>query len=486
MNKQVIHFSILVLVILQGTFQEIYGQYLNKSFQGMHVPKQCNGFEINRTQMNIGYPNLSINPEKKSDHSLVSRSGIKQRLDSAVLFKWDLSNQNWTADSNDVFIYDSNERIISDFQYRWDTTGQQWIPVSLEEYNYNIDGKESIRYEYHWDDSINIWGNKSRQYFFIYDQGHLVYQLSYALNPKTGGWIKMARYEYTFDANGNSILNLYSEWDTTAGQFINVEKVESKYDQKNNLINLISYYWNNFLLEWHPVYQSAFSYDSKKRILYRFNSSWVGPMVGWLLSGKEEYLYLSSSNKWDQLVYFAWDKSNALWQPRIKNEYIYDSDGNLLNTKVYYWPTMNNKFELFSELNNRLDYNYSRENLITPISDFTHKINESVSFYYLNNQVTEKDSIKYYYSEQMATGNANVNEKEFSIFPNPAMNYLVCTWNRDNRSAVFELINLYGVKVLHKELSGSDKIFLDGLLKGVYIYQLRSGDKNFIGKVLLK
>lgn len=67
----------------------------------------------------------------------------------------------------------------------------------------------------------------------------------------------------------------------------------------------------------------------------------------------------------------------------------------------------------------------------------------------------------------------------FSVYPNPANDFVTVTFNQKNSNAAYTLIDMAGKIVQHKELSGimqkkSERVGLSALAPGIYILQLNA------------
>lgn len=89
---------------------------------------------------------------------------------------------------------------------------------------------------------------------------------------------------------------------------------------------------------------------------------------------------------------------------------------------------------------------------------------------------------------QVASSNEDLNNENFSIFPNPASHYLIIKSEKKG-PADFALFNMMGVQVLHKSIdsTGETNINLDSSLlhSGTYFYKTDISGEQFTGKLII-
>lgn len=138
---------------------------------------------------------------------------------------------------------------------------------------------------------------------------------------------------YMYDASGNVLRDIYFEWD---GQWSYSRKEDYDYDSNGNLTLTIENEWDG--TQWVYLWKNETSYDANRNQLQNVNYNWNGDQ--WINASKEESVYDSFGNQTKIINYNGTGLADGLWMENRKNEYLFDTDGNMIQDIEYAWDGM--------------------------------------------------------------------------------------------------------------------------------------------------
>ena len=92
----------------------------------------------------------------------------------------------------------------------------------------------------------------------------------------------------------------------------------------------------------------------------------------------------------------------------------------------------------------------------------------------------------YYYSEHNITFIPKTTEKDLSVYPNPAKEFVVFDLTNISGSAIIEIFDNQGRKVLEQEVSENRQINVSKLARGLNLFRLNYGGKIFTGEIVVE
>ncbi len=75
---------------------------------------------------------------------------------------------------------------------------------------------------------------------------------------------------------------------------------------------------------------------------------------------------------------------------------------------------------------------------------------------------------------------------DIKIYPNPATEFVVFDVNSTSKTAIVEIFDINGKKVLHQELSDNKQISVSHLNRGLYMYKLIHNSTIYSGKIMIE
>lgn len=229
------------------------------------------------------------------------------------------------------------------------------------------------------------------------------------------------------------------QWDVT-------HKTEFTYDANGDITLITDYEWNNIFREWTNQSVTKYTYDKdingNDTLIVEYYLDLVLPIPDWINKVKSTYTYDANGNITLHIDYY-WDSNTSEWFIAVKYEYVYDANENMALQIVYYWDS-------------------------------------NTSQWVASNKKT------YYYSEHNITHINNIPEKHISVYPNPAIEYILFDLANSSSSATVELYDLQGKKVLEQKLTENRQVAVSNLPKGLYMYKLNNRGTIYTGKLIIE
>ncbi len=280
-------------------------------------------------------------------------------------------------------------------------------------------------------------------------------------NWSTMQWEDDQKYEYTYDNDGNKISTISYLINENTGSWVNSAKWVTNYDTNEQSTETISYAWMENNGQWVNSYQWVYTYDE---------------------NGNET-----------SYSYYAWNDTTAKWKGSEKYEYTYDANGNITTFLSYEWDENANQWVNFWKAEYTYNLAYALDELLLPPFDFYTLFGlnvianmpvDYISYYFADNIWYEYGKTTYYYSE-VSTGVWKIPEPGIKVFPNPATDYIVLDIDNISPSALIEMFNIQGKKVLHQVVNGKN-ISVGQLTEGFYTYKINDNGKVYNGKIVVE
>ncbi len=340
------------------------------------------------------------------------------------VFTLNTSTGSWNTFSKEVYIYDSLGRTV-------ETTINQWNNGSWTNY---------YRIKTEFDQLGNISLKTSESW----------------LNSAWQMQIGEQRF-YSYSANAIPDSLQINSWNTSTLQFENRRKYY--FQASGNSVSAVNTKtWNT---DWMPEKQYA-------NLQFYSNYS-SGDFLGWFNNNRNAYEVQTFQNsafqnyekgtidmqypgKLNSEHYQNW-LSNA-WTDSIKNEYEYNSDGNITEKRNYSFT--NGAWFQYDGSHHTYD------------TDSDGNISIQTNYAWLNQAFEKQDRIQFIY--ELFSG---INEKadlKFALYPNPTKDF-VTIQGKDLNETEIEILDIYGQKVKNAVLQ-DNKINLKGFENGFYFVKI--------------
>lgn len=436
-------FTLVSLMLLIATFASGQNAYENKQHLFPDARTEMNEKAYDKQQFEIKNGQLSTKTSHRAQNPLLkSAQAIKLRLDSLVTQNWDKSTSQWVASEKEEYIYDANNLHTQMIWYFWIPDAGKLVKYYKREYSYDDNGNNTQIIQYGWITEPNQWEAEEKYDYTYDDNGCKISETFYLWDPSISQWVGMYLYVFFYEAGNNTKRITYS-WNESNSQWETTEKHEYTYDANGNETQFIRYVWDPGISQWVNYVKGESSYDANGNII----------------------LYLG----------YMWDESTSQWEGFIKDEYTYDDNGNLEQYICYSRSSNTSPWcEMFKFVTTN-DNNYSADDLILPNDEyFKYKRLSTIRTHWHSNINDWVNVLKqsYYYSEQILTDISDVEDEKIGLFPNPVSDNINFCFTGNVNIAVFELYDTQGRKLLTKQISNNDRLNLDFLNSGTYLYNI--------------
>ena len=73
-----------------------------------------------------------------------------------------------------------------------------------------------------------------------------------------------------------------------------------------------------------------------------------------------------------------------------------------------------------------------------------------------------------------------------NVFPNPATDFVTFDFEQQSEMAKLELYDLNGKKLIDQQISSGERISLNQVKSGVYVWKITQTQQTFKGKIVIK
>jgi type IX secretion system substrate protein len=397
-----------------------------------------------------------LNKDKNYQNSSLNPSGsLRKRLDSIISQNWyQTTGQQVTYKSE--YLYNMDGINMSTSYFVWDKSNSQWTADEKQEYNYDIDWNMTQIFSYNWDQYSKKWAVYSKK-------------------------------EYTYDVKGNMILFDYYEWDQTTNKWVASKiKVEYTYDTDGKMTQTISYIMHQYTKQWNFSSKGEYYYDTNGNRKQIFVYEWDKSKKKWMAYNLREYAYNVSGNLIQILIYER-DQSISKWVDYIKDEYTYDPYGNKLQWLRFYWDQSTGLWSASFKENSSYNNSHTFSDLIVPFWYSSNSMLIGQMKYDWNktyNVWVSKSRDTCYYSEQNVTAIPEIKASILNVYPNPFSANVSFNISGYDDYLILELFDMLGRKVMNKTIRNHEKVNLEDLNNGLYIYILIINGKRLTGKLI--
>jgi hypothetical protein len=442
-------------------------------------------------ELQIFEENLSMQHQSKSSKTEILL------LDSLIEYKWDTISNNWVElgmtytlgypfyiyGGKREFLYDTSGNISLLVWYDWYEASNAWIEDYRIDYSYDINGKLStvisnyssnhdgwysdyiakteysydtndnivLTVNYSWDTILNVWTENWKTEFAYNEIGNIILETSYSFTSNI--WYQSRKNEYSYDSNGNLFLHMQYHCEEGSNDWDNFRKWEYSYDDQGNQIMEIASSWFSFNDEWTKQRKNEYTYDSNGNLISSIGYDW-------------------DDGSWRETSISSYWPSDSPSRSG-KKVYSYDSNGNLTLTEGYSWDDDDNEWFIEAKLESNY---YEHEN---QVFDIAYRWNTATGTWSYDRKIEQ------HYSRINVTSAQEIVNKTISFHPNPATDFISFKRNESELS-IFNLYDIQGRLVMKKEIHGNERLDIQHLKKGIYIYHLNQNGKVYNGKLIKK
>ncbi len=267
-----------------------------------------------------------------------------------AVYAWDNTINDWRGTEKSEFVYDNEERIVSNTEYTW--LDGAWVPQTKYTYLYDSEGREAEFYTYSRNKNTNQLEYSKAHLQQWDDAGRKIMDVQYTAYSN-GGWSAGTKKEWVFDALGNQTEYTYYS-SISNHNWVGSTRELWEYNAAGKKTMYTKYSWAN----------SAWVGESKEEWQYAgstltLNAKYVWSNGAWVGSAKEVWEYTSNNltlhekfawaaNDWagterEQWTYTSGKKtlyqkdvwSNGAWVGVAKEVWAYNASGKQTNYEKY-------------------------------------------------------------------------------------------------------------------------------------------------------
>ncbi len=250
---------------------------------------------------------------------LISTNLFSQiNYDTTYSRQWNASTGSWENLDRIVTTYINGLMASELMQIRED---DQWINYNLRAYYYN-NGKIIEEFEQYWNNSKLKWVDNYRKLFKYDNEGRLI-QIRHQ-NIFKGKYIDSSKEILIYSSDGKLKEKIIQNYEEAWTNFL---RYQYYYNADDLLMDENLAYWKDY--EWgSPSFNYQSVYDEDGNIAEKIKFQIKGNKQNSLI--KEEYKYNSTGNLEEQII-FKWNSRKKKWDNDIRALYSYNSDGNPIN-----------------------------------------------------------------------------------------------------------------------------------------------------------
>lgn len=393
-----------------------------------------------------------------------------------------------TADINEQMILKSSQETKQKLDSMFiKTVGEEsGLPVVYykEKYTYDAAGTHTMTLYFFYIEGVDMLITDKKEEYSYFENGALKQVLSYSIDMDTYDWIFDSKTDYIYDTGGRLIEEIEHYWDMVGQQWIITGKYEYVYDSIGNLTEELEYYWNEGLGDYELFWKTEYTYDENGFLSVMTDYYQEGDTLE--AKGKTEYTY-----DMDGLLIGAIDAEPAeeagSWKETGRFEFAYDSVGNVIMETGFALDSVTMEWVYDSKIEIAYDNSFAMSDLVLPVNDigefegYNHMVTgwDVYAFDNDSNDWLWFLGVDYFYSELVVTTVDERQPAEIAVFPNPAGDYVSFVLPVRTQMAAFELYDLSGRKLISKTVWHNEKMGLNDLMPGAYIYTIttKAGDK---------
>ena len=349
-------------------------------------------------------------------------------------------------------------------------------------YTYDENGLTRTKTISYWRYQTNEWGDGEKYEYEYNADGDLILEKIYMANHPDPGFIHTHKAEYTYNASGELLEEIISHYDDNVYSLS--EKKTSYYENSLKIADT-SFIYYDIDATWYPEGAISYTYNEDDNLI-AINTSLLDDI--WMEIGKIEIEY--ENELISVITIFDCDEEGCY--EYMKMELSYDGNDVLISITTYemdYYENDEGEEESEWFADTKYDFNYdsqipSSSIMVPEWYTFDYKIeNVEISYFYENGWEVEEE-YSFYYSGFTTVGIHENTIRDLKIYPNPVSNNMTISMEENYKTITFELYSMDGKKLLEKQINSSESVSMEGLSKGLYIYNITADGKKQSGKIV--
>ena len=368
-----------------------------------------------------------------------------------AVYAWDNTINDWRGTEKSEFVYDNEERIVSNTEYTW--LDGAWVPQTKYTYLYDSEGREAEFYTYSRNKNTNQLEYSKAHLQQWDDAGRKIMDVQYTAYSN-GGWSAGTKKEWTYDANGNQTEYIYYA-SIANHNWVGSTRELWEYNAAGKKTMYTKYSWANNA--WVGESKEEWQYAGSTLTL---NAKYVWSNGAWVGSAKEVWEY--TSNNLTLHEKFAWAAND--WAGTEREQWTYTSGKKTLYQKDVWsngaWVGVAKEVWAYNTSGKQTNYEkYTGENGVwTGVS--------KESWAYTSNDMTQHNTFTWLNSDW-----ANAEQEEWEYTSGKQTLYIKSSWTDNAWLGVSKEVAAYtsGKQTLRETYTGENGTWI-AVSKEVWAY----------------
>jgi hypothetical protein len=383
-------------------------------------------------------------------------------------YSWNSTTKDWEFANKIEVVYDQNGNEIGGSVYLMDDFTKTLYLDKKVSFEYDQNNNEILSTVFSLSTITEKLEPESKTEYVVNENGAVLLETNYVKqydsNTSTYSFVLSSHYIRTYHTDGRIKSLLVENWDGAHEWWVAEKKEVNTFNEYDQNTIFEQSKWDVTTQTWIPFYQNVFTYPSN--------------------------LHFAIYNTF---IMNLWDTTTNTWQKRRDAINNYDANGNWVKYMMMSWRSTtdaNGKpdgvWDGYVNFEFTHDLNFTSNQLLTFMSSYNHPnmVLTLPSYKWVNNTWVKKDEAIYYYSQQELSGISKVSNDNYTVFPNPAKNFITVKTDENATNSMIELYNLQGSKVLSAAFSNDNTVNIAHLAKGAYIYKMNASNGCFTGKIV--
>jgi hypothetical protein len=387
------------------------------------------------------------------------------------------------------YLYDEYGNVIEELIYgSSDPESGDFIVTSKDSYKYNSQNKVEEMISQYFDDETKSWVINNKEVYSYDNHINLIEIKNYSFMDNE--WYLFDRTENIYDVNNNLIESIiYFVYDENEMEITN--KYVYTYNSSNQVIEENRYVVNFDDLE--MIQQITYKYENGNLTEVRTYE------ISYESGELEEVSYtINEYNDNNQLISTENHYKDFFgdWEIESKNEYVYDSYGNVIEDIEHQDNPMTGEFGPFIKSEITYNYDYTIDKVLFPDGEdgiangellhMPEKVELFVNFPFIGWTQLGMD-VNFYYSEKedkIFGRVAPISKSKIKFYPNPTADVLNIELENNVVNASIQIMDLQGKKVHSQNLLNSNEVDVRTLQTGTYIILINENGNHYGGKFI--
>ncbi|MGM0619751.1 MAG: T9SS type A sorting domain-containing protein [Bacteroidota bacterium] len=448
-------FLMLLVLTVSTVFAQLNSQLIEKTEQTQNVLKPI----IDASNLLLKHSEAK-NYLTGNNELFLKNAAATQKIDSTVMrgrvageteweylwkeeFHWDASHQStwiekeWDENSGNLYVsaetvteYDNEGRVEVLYNSYRNEPGEDLFLEGKMVPEYDSERLESVQYFASEDDGEN-W-LLELEVFYTYNNSGKLIEIEY-WNLEDSDLLLSMRNTMSYNESGQQTQS--QTFYMMEGEEVLFSETDFEYNNSGQLVNEIDWSLNLTTLQLEKSSRTATEYNALGDILAE--------------------------------TYFNWDESSETWLEDDKDEYTY----NTIDFSDVLFPYSVFMYEFIG----------------VEMPNFTGKAVAEINGYtWVDNDWVQVENQIFYYSSIDASNVELTENNDFTVYPNPATDYITFSWAGNQQHLLLEVFKVDGVKMLEQQVSSGQNIQLENLESGVYLYKMKNENETLFSGKLVK